>query len=231
MACDTAREATAWLKWGTGGPEAMRVRVRLFAGTREAVGAAALDVDVPERATVGDLFETLARAHPRLGAYRDVALLAVDGAFVPRTSPLRPGSEAAIMPPVSGGRGMLHEGPLLLDELRRELRAEGAGAVAAFLGLVRGNERVTELRFEAYERMAEAELARVRDEAVAKFGLLDCLIRHRLGTLPAGEPIVAVLAAARHRREAFEAAAWVMDELKTRVPIWKNEAGKWVNDV
>jgi molybdopterin synthase catalytic subunit len=50
-------------------------------------------------------------------------------------------------------------------------------------------------------------------------------------TVPQGAPIVIVATAARHRREAFEAAMWIMDELKTRVPIWKQEEGKWVNDV
>ena len=208
----------------------MRVRVRLFAGTRDAVGAPVLDVEIAEDATLSDLFDELTRAHPRLAAYRPHALLALDGAFVPATTRLRAGSEAAILPPVSGGRGRLHEGPLELDALRRELHSEGAGAIASFLGVVRGDARVASLRFEAYAPMAEGEMARICDEATAKFGLLDCIIRHRTGELAAGEPIVAVLVAARHRRGAFEAVAWVMDELKTRVPIWKNEAGRWVND-
>lgn len=208
----------------------MRLRVRLFAGTRDAVGASALDVEVPESSTLGDLFESLARAHPRLAAYRGCALLALDGAFQPPTAPLAGAREAAILPPVSGGRGALHDGPLLLDDLRQELRAEGAGAVVAFLGVVRGDEGISTLHFEAYEAMAEAELARIRDEAARKFDLLDCLVRHRTGDLAVGEPIVAVLAAARHRREAFEGAAWVMDEVKARVPIWKRQAGRWVND-
>ncbi|HWH08177.1 MAG TPA: molybdenum cofactor biosynthesis protein MoaE [Candidatus Thermoplasmatota archaeon] len=208
----------------------MRVRVRLFAGTRDAVGAGAVDVDLPESATLGDVFDALARDHPRLGAYRGCALLALDGRLQPPTAPVRGAREAAILPPVSGGRGALHEGPLSLDALRGELRAEGAGAVAAFLGVVRGDEGISSLHFEAYEAMAEAELSRIAEEAARKFGLLDCLLRHRVGDLAVGEPIVAVLAAARHRREAFEAVAWAMDEVKARVPIWKRQAGRWVND-
>lgn len=208
----------------------MRVRVRLFAGTRDAVGASTLDLDVPDRATLGDLFDALARDHPRLEAYRAHALLALDGAFVPRATPLRDGSEAALLPPVSGGMGAIHEGPLHLDALRLHLRVEEAGAVVAFLGLVRGDEGVSSLHFEAYARMAETEIERVVREATDKFGLVDCLVRHRVGDLPVGDPIVAVLCSARHRRAAFEAAAWVMDELKTRVPIWKRQGARWVND-
>ena len=208
----------------------MRLRVRLFAGVRDAVGASTVEVDLPEASTLGDLFEALAREHPRLAAYRACALLALDGALQPPSARLAGAREAAILPPVSGGSGALHEGPLLLDELRSQLRADGAGAVAAFLGVVRGDEGISGLHFEAYETMAEAELSGIAEEATRKFGLLDCMLRHRVGDLAVGEPIVAVLAAARHRREAFEAVAWAMDQVKQRVPIWKRQAGRWVND-
>lgn len=128
----------------------------------------------------------------------------------------------------------LQDGPFSLDALTAQLAREGAGAIVAFIGVVRGDEGVAQLRFEAYTEMAEREIEAIRAEAVGRFGLLDCIIRHRLGVLALGEPIVAVAASAAHRRSAFEAAAWVMDELKTRVPIWKQEQGpelaRWVND-
>lgn len=81
----------------------MRIRVRLFAGTRDAVGAGALDVELPEGARVEDVFALLCARHPRLAAYRGHALLALDGALVPPSAPVRDGSELALMPPVSGG--------------------------------------------------------------------------------------------------------------------------------
>jgi molybdopterin converting factor subunit 1 len=81
----------------------MRIRVRFFAGTRDAVGAPSLDVDVPDTARVGDLWSILAQRHPRLAAYKGSALLALDGTFAPPMTPLRAGCEVAIMPPVSGG--------------------------------------------------------------------------------------------------------------------------------
>lgn len=216
--------------WGDSGPRDVRVNVRLFAGTRDAVGAPRIDVDLPEAATVGHLLDELVRAHPRLAAYRGHVMLAVDGAPVTESHALRDGAVAAIMPPVSGGA--LDPGPLDLPALRRALRTEGAGAVVEFLGLARPPADM--LRFDAYEEMATEELARVREEAVAKFSLIDCALRHRTGDVPVGEPAVAVLVSARHRREAFAAAAWVMDELKARVHLWKQEIGpegtRWVND-
>lgn len=212
----------------------MRVRVRLFAGTREAVGAGSLDVELPEGARVDDALAALCARHPRLAAYRGHALYALDGAFVPTSERLRAGAELAILPPVSGGAGSLQEEAFSLDALVEQVRREGAGALVAFVGYVRGDEGVARLRFEAYAEMAEREIAQVCDAARAKFSLTDVLVRHRIATLAVGEPIVAVVAAAPHRRDAFEAAAWIMDELKTRVPIWKAEEGpggaRWVND-
>jgi molybdopterin synthase catalytic subunit len=210
----------------------VNVRVRFFAGTRDAVGAPAVDLDLPEGSRVEDAFAAVCARHPGLARYRGHALLALDGAFVPPTTPLRAGATVAVMPPVSGGS--LQEEPFSIDALTAQLRREGAGAIVAFVGVVRGDEGVSRLRFEAYAEMAEREIEAVRREAIAKFGLLDCLVRHRVAELAVGEPIVSVATSAAHRREAFEAAAWVMDELKTRVPIWKQEQGAagafWVND-
>ncbi len=221
----------------------MRVRVRLFAGTRDAVGAPDAHLDLPEEARLRDALDRLCAAHPRLAPYRPTMLLALDGAFATPDSPLHDGAEIALMPPVSGGaeRVAIVEGPLRLDPLVAALETQEAGAVVAFLGLVRptSHERpraqVERLHFEAHEAMALSEMARLRREAIARFHLADLIIHHRLGTLPLGEATVAVAAAAPHRRAAFDAAQWVMDELKTRIPIWKQEIDRdgskaWVND-
>lgn len=216
----------------------MRVRVRLFASLREVAGAPFVDLDLPEEARAQDAVDELVRRHPRLAPYRPHTMVAVRGAFAPPTAPLRDGDEVALMPPVSGGG--IHAGAFSLDELVASLERRGAGAVVAFVGLVRetsgeaAGARVERLSFEAYAPLAEAAIAQLEAEARAKFGLRGVVVAHRVETLQVGEPIVAVVTAAPHRREAFEAAAWIMDELKTRVPIWKKEEGpdgaRWVND-
>lgn len=211
----------------------MRVRVRPFAGTREALGAPSLEVEMPEGARVSDLLARLAAEHPPFERYRPHLLLALDGAAVAPDARLRAGSELALMPPVSGG-AHLQEEPFSLDDLVARLERTGAGAVVAFVGYVRGDEGVARLAFEAYAPLAEREIDRLVDEATRKFELTGCIVRHRVAVLAVGEPIVAVVTASRHRRAAFEAASWLMDELKTRVPIWKQEQGtgfaRWVND-
>ncbi|MDR2207529.1 MAG: molybdenum cofactor biosynthesis protein MoaE [Azoarcus sp.] len=100
------------------------------------------------------------------------------------------------------------------------------GGIATFLGCARDFSEeieVREIAFEAYHDMAHAELSALRDEAIARFGLIDARIVHRLGTVRAGENIVLIVVGAEHRAEAFDACRWLIDELKARAPIWKKE--------
>lgn len=118
------------------------------------------------------------------------------------------------------------EGPLDAVALRGAAQDPRAGAVVTFEGCARdhhGGRAVSELAYEAYGPMAEAQLAQLREEALARFGLWACLIHHRVGVVPLTEAAVVVVTAASHRGEAFAAAAWIMDRIKERVPIWKRE--------
>jgi molybdopterin synthase catalytic subunit len=100
------------------------------------------------------------------------------------------------------------------------------GGIATFIGIARDfseGREVTEISFDAYGSMALAEMSKLRDEAIAKFGLLDARIVHRVGVVGAGEQIVFIAAGAEHRAPALQACHWLIDELKQRVPIWKKE--------
>ncbi len=109
------------------------------------------------------------------------------------------------------------------------------GAVVSFAGLCRDEGgRLAALELEHYPGMAEAEIGRVAAEAEARWPLKGLLAIHRYGMIRPGEQIVLVIAAASHRRAAFEAADFMMDYLKTRAPFWKREhlrdgsSGGWV---
>lgn len=109
------------------------------------------------------------------------------------------------------------------------------GAVVSFAGLCRDESgRLTALELEHYPGMAEAEIARVAAEAAERWPLSGLVAIHRFGLIRPGEQIVLVIAASSHRREAFEAADFLMDYLKTRAPFWKREhladgtLGGWV---
>lgn len=108
----------------------------------------------------------------------------------------------------------------------RALQADAVGAIALFVGTVRGlssDNGVTAMTLEHYPGMTEAELDRIEAEARARWPLEDVTIIHRVGRLEAGDQIVLVGAASPHRQAALDAAQFIMDFLKTDAPFWKAE--------
>jgi molybdopterin synthase catalytic subunit len=113
----------------------------------------------------------------------------------------------------------------------------GVGAVATFIGKVRGQahgQALQAMTLEHYPGMTEGELERIEAEAKTRFNLSASLIVHRVGELQPGDPIVLVITCAPHRGDAFQACEFLMDYLKTRAPFWKKETdqsgeGRWVD--
>jgi molybdopterin synthase catalytic subunit len=100
------------------------------------------------------------------------------------------------------------------------------GAVVSFTGICRGTEGaepIAALTLEHYPGMAEAEIKRHADEAIARWPLQGLTVIHRFGRIAPGENIVLVVTASSHRQAAFEAAEFLMDYLKTNAPFWKQE--------
>lgn len=115
------------------------------------------------------------------------------------------------------------------EETRRLTEGDGSiGAVVAFTGLCRDDGgTLAALELEHYPGMAEAEMTRIADLAIERFALLGLTAIHRHGKIAAGENIVLVIAAARHRQAAFDGANFVMDYLKTSAPFWKGTWQGW----
>ena len=102
----------------------------------------------------------------------------------------------------------------------------GAGAVVTFCGLVRDEDgRLRGMEIEHYPGMTERALAGIEAEARARWSLTQALILHRHGPMAPGETIMMVATASRHRGDAFAAAEFLMDYLKSRAPFWKKEFG------
>lgn len=102
----------------------------------------------------------------------------------------------------------------------------GVGALAEFNGLVRGEENgapIGGLVYEAYQPMAEQEIARIVNELAAARPVLGVRVVHRIGRVPVGEAAIYVGVAAKHRAEAFALLTGFMDRLKQDVPIWKTD--------
>ena len=102
----------------------------------------------------------------------------------------------------------------------------GAGAVVSFTGLVRDEGgSIAGMEIEHYPGMTETAISGMVGEAVARWSLSDAMVIHRYGPLKPGEAIMMVATAAPHRGDAFAAAEFLMDYLKSRAPFWKKEIG------
>ncbi len=104
-----------------------------------------------------------------------------------------------------------------------------AGGIACFIGQVRVGEGVEALELQHYEPLTLPAMQELGEEAERRWTLAGLLIVHRSGLMHPGDPIVLVAAAARHRRDAFAAAEFAMDHLKSESWFWKREksGGEW----
>lgn len=136
----------------------------------------------------------------------------------------------------------LVEGPIDVDEMMRMAADESCGATVLFLGTTRrwtGNASVGQtetayLEYDAYREMAIVKLLELEKQACERWPIRAISIVHRLGRVEIKEASVAVVVSTPHRKDAFEAGQWLIDELKKHVPIWKKEwyaakAPQWIH--
>ena len=110
--------------------------------------------------------------------------------------------------------------------LLREVESLASGAAVLFVGTVRelnDGRPVTGIDYTAYPAMAERELRAIAAEAAERWATRHVVVEHRVGTLELGETSIAIAVSHPHRAQAFEAARYVIEEVKRRVPIWKRE--------
>ena len=116
--------------------------------------------------------------------------------------------------------------PIDLSALLPLVSRADCGAQVMFVGTTRqwtGDVETAYLEYEAYEQLALVKLNELETMARQRWPVRQVVLVHRVGRVPVSEPSVAVLVASPHRSEAFEAAKWLIDELKHTVPIWKRE--------
>ena len=222
----------------------MQVRVRYFGMTKEIAGRDHEVVELGDGLSAGDLFALLQQRFPKLDAFRGSIALAVNLEYSDGKTVLRDNDEVALIPPVSGGATtnkpvaaetalpLLSEHaqivlePIQTAPILAAIKRPEDGAVAIFDGIVRDNSRgrrTLYLDYTAYEAMALAKMEVLATQALGRFAIRDVRIVHRLGRLQIGESSVYIAVAAAHRAAAFDACRWLIDTLKTMVPIWKKE--------
>jgi molybdopterin synthase catalytic subunit len=117
--------------------------------------------------------------------------------------------------------------PIDIATVVDEVGRPDSGATVLFLGTVRDHsgERsgVTHLEYEVYAELVEPKIREIVDDAAGRWPILSAVVEHRSGAVSLGEASVAVAVSSAHREDAFAAARFIIDELKTRAPIWKKE--------
>jgi molybdopterin synthase catalytic subunit len=218
----------------------VRIRVLFFGVLRDIVGVREDSIEVPEGGRLETVFEHYATRFPRIREMSKSLVLALNQRFSEPGAPLSEGDEVAILPPVSGGSGTFtHEiadaaghffaltrDPIDGVALARRLQRDEDGAVTTFEGVTRNNTkgRATRyLEYECYEAMAVKTMAQIGCEIAYAFPIGRIGMIHRLGRVEVGEASVVVVAAAPHRKAAFDAALEGINRLKRLVPVWKKE--------
>lgn len=217
----------------------MRLRVLFFGILKDVVGRPTDEIDVPQGAGLGDVFDRYASAHPRLREMASSIVAARNQEFADPATPLSDGDEVAFLPPVSGGSDpdpmeiesaghyfALTRSPIETREIIDRILTGGDGAVVTFEGVVRNNTKgrpTLYLDYECYEPMALKMMAKIGCEIASSHAVTRIAMVHRLGRMLIGEASVAVIVTAPHRKAAFDAALEGINRLKKLVPIWKKE--------
>ena len=217
----------------------MQIKVLFFGLLKDICGRAEDRLEVPAASTLRSVFDHYAAQFPTLHGMAKSIVLARNHEFGSPGDLLAEGDEVALLPPVSGGANLPpeivepegHFFALTRDAI--DIRAAEAkllqgfdGAMVTFQGVVRNNTRgraTLRLEYECYEPMAILKMAEIGREIAGQFAISRIAMLHRLGRMEIGEASVVVLAAAPHRRPAFDAALEGINRLKKTVPIWKKE--------
>jgi molybdopterin synthase catalytic subunit len=204
----------------------MRVTIRTFAILRELAPDRTM-IRLEGDMRVEDAWRALAGRFPALQPHRPFVRAARNGAYAEWDVLLADGDEVAFLPPVSGGSVTgLTPDPIDVAALETAVADPSRGALVTFVGRARitadDGREVLELEYEAFDEMALATLDEIAGEAEARWPVAVAVV-HRTGRVPIGDAAVAIVTAAPHRAEAYEANRFVIEAIKERLPIWKRE--------
>jgi molybdopterin synthase catalytic subunit len=221
----------------------VKIHIRYFASLREITGQGEETVEVPEAANVLAARQKLLAHYPNLQPIMSRCISAVNRRYVDVETTLHDGDELVFIPPMGGGEEegsmqiliQLTREPLQRDALVAAVSDPGVGGIVVFEGVVRNQARgkqVRYLEYDVYEEMAEQQIRTIIEEAQRRWGVERVAVAHRFGRLEIGEASVIIVVATPHRSEAFEACRYIIDTLKSTVPIWKKEVAtngeEWV---
>jgi MoaD family protein len=207
----------------------VRVVVKYFSALRDITGKVQEEVDLVDGATLSRLLQWFFNTYPKAEAFKDELLVLVNGRTVDSSYVLQNGDEVALMPPVSGGGGVV-QSPIDINrevmEIIEKTAPLGGGGVVIFVGYVKGkvdNANVKVLEYEAYEPYATLKIREIEEWAKKQAGVLEVRIYHSVGSLRPGDITLYVFVSAVNREVAFRVARETLEKVKHEVPIFKLE--------
>lgn len=211
------------------------ITIHYFASARDAAGCSSEPLPWVASETVAEFRARLVAHCPEIAGVLSTSRLACNEDFAFEQDVIGRGDDVFVLPPVSGGAGAAVEPvrrawvvdrAIGVGEASALVSRHGAGGIATFTGVTRNvsqGKAILHLDFEAHVPLATKELERIANAAMARFGLVDARVLHRIGHAPIGEVAVDIATSAAHRAAAFDGCRFIIDELKKSVPIWKRE--------
>lgn len=216
----------------------MKVKLLFFAAHKRAAGLSDAQIDLPDGSSAHDAAKLV---EARFGLELKGSMVAVNDEYADPERTLEPGDTLAFIPPVAGGAGesddyfLVTPDPLDLVGLHARLVEPEWGGQAMFTGSTRSPNKglvIERLEYEAYPEMCLGEMARITNEARARWDLGRVVIAHRTGIVLPAQPSIFIGASSAHRNACQEAVPWLLDESKARLPVWKLEVAesgeRWV---
>ena len=224
----------------------MKVNVLLFGRLTQVAGGKELAVRLEkDSCSVKEMTDSLFRVHPMLR--EETFRVVVNRSISHDDDMIEESDEVALLPPISGGNfRYLTENAITHEFVESVSRAgrQGAGSLLIFEGIVRNDhaaqksgtgkaiKKVVSITYSAYEEMAEREINKIIMSAKENFRLRDVVLRHRTGEVAAGEIAFFVAVSSEHRKEGIAGIDFIIDEVKSKVPVWKLEnyddgSGSW----
>ncbi|UOF89921.1 molybdenum cofactor biosynthesis protein MoaE [Fodinisporobacter ferrooxydans] len=210
----------------------MSYQIQLFAGVAEQIGSSQVEIALPEPASLIEIRETLCSLYPQIQSIIQQCFFAVNESYTTIDTTVSYQDQIAVIPPVSGGEPpylcTLTNDEINVNELMKHVSNRHAGAILAFVGIVReftGDKQTIHLEYEGYAKMAIQTMYQICDEIQERWPAAEVAMTHRLGVLQPEDISIAIVVATPHRPAAFEAGRYAIERFKKIVPIWKKE--KW----
>ncbi|MFN3265583.1 MAG: molybdenum cofactor biosynthesis protein [Deinococcales bacterium] len=205
----------------------MKIQLLFFASHRRTAGVSETSFEVPDGSSVQAASSLIAAKY---NLELKGSMIAVNDAYASPESTLHEGDTLAFIPPVSGGALEdifdVTAAPLEITKLHTHLLVPEWGGQAMFTGSTRSpnkGETIVYLEYEAYKQFCIKEMQRIALEARERFTLGRIVLAHRTGAVLPAEVSIFIGAASTHRKACLDAVAWMLDEAKKRLPVWKLE--------